>query len=430
MPDANVMEKARPMSPAEDQQTQLLGEIVALLKKQDVRFSELSEKTQRQFAEHAKDIDACRASLETDGTREREALRALVREAETNPRFSGMFPTRAAAEKFGRIILGVRGVLPADQTKELAINPGSGAEGGFLIRDDAVTGIIDHLEQYGVFAGLVPAEETGAETFTAVEANDETDDVYHPDLGDTIDDEDLTFKSHAGKLAWWSKAIIVDNSMLASDLAVGLANYVGMRLARAQARALDVRGFTGDGTAAKANVTGIFNLAADTSDAGHTVAAAAGDNTYQQVIDKSSDYLAEVVGKAKTFVHQAMPGPRWGMSRSVFFGYAGLRDTAGKPVMDIFALPQGAQMQLYSYPVDLVPVAPRLSDATQADKVMAYFGVPRLGWTLKRKSNLISFKVLSELRALQNQTVFMTSLRQGLAEFDPTAVVRLRTNAN
>ncbi len=87
----------------------------------------------------------------------------------------------------------------------------------------------------------------------------------------------------------------------------------------------------------------------------------AGDDTFAEVIAKSSTYLAQCMGMLPDWARRA--GPSWYMHPLVFFGYYGIRDAAGMPIASVF-IGEGPQMRLMGYPVRLVMGAPSVTAAS------------------------------------------------------------------
>jgi hypothetical protein len=114
----------------------------------------------------------------------------------------------------------------------------------------------------------------------------------------------------------------------------------------------------GDGTSAYGKYTGLFTLTgSETVDATKptVVVGDAGDDTFAEMIAKTTYYLAKMMGMLPTWAMAA--GPRWYMHPVSFFSYLGVRDSSGMPIASVY-VGEGPQLRLLGLPVRLVSCAP------------------------------------------------------------------------
>ena len=159
-----------------------------------------------------------------------------------------------------------------------------------------------------------------------------------------------------------------------------------------------------------------------------SVQAASGDDTYQEVIDASVKYLAQVAGAAPQWAEARQL--RWYLHRTIFFGYVGVRDSQNRPITDILLSPGGATPYLLGYPVRITQVAPTLTAASQANTVMACLSALSAGMVLARHRIGAELRRSEEYKFAERQVTFSLELRQDIQQLDGNATVQLKTAAS
>lgn len=403
---------------------QWAGDVSELLQKMGSNFSELRDSTQSELRNQAQEIARMRDDVERsqrNATERFEALAARYRGGGGGT-YEGAFASREAAEGSGKALIAT---LTGDRAgmQTAGISPGEGSDGGFLMPEPLMNAIVRNVEDYGVFERN--ADVMGGLGTTSGHITKRTGGLtcYHPDLGVATDDSEPSFGRIRYNMTRYSALTYVDRWMLASDLAVALAEFVAREIAQTLAYSQDVYGFTGDGSASHAGVQGIFNRAATDQ---LTITGASGDDTYQELIDKHVSYLAQCIGKLPRWAHDEA---KFYMHLSIFAGYLGVRLTSGAPIADILASEAPAPFRLMGYPVEIVQVAPTLSDVTQADQTMAVFGNLRRAWKIMRHRTGIEIRSSEHVKFAEGQIAILGDAMQDMVEADNQAYVQLRTDS-
>lgn len=419
------------------QGNQLLSEIGNVLAKLGKSYGELNSRQQREFAQHAQAISKLSDDVTAVKAGYLKRFGAMVSQYGPNgdPFYRGHYQSREHARQAGRFFLAVCrkdfaavGELQREWAQaglfgmhEAAVQPSSGPSGGYLVAEEMIEGIIRNVEQYGVFEQDAMRFEVGSQT-GRISKRTAGLTVLHPDYGETMTDSQPTFAQITPNLTSYAVPVFVDNTMLQDQLAVALAEFIAVEMAQALAEAQDTYAFTGDGTVAFARVQGAFNRSS-----GADVTAASGDNTFQEVIDKSTVYLGQLLGGMPQWADMD-DGLKFYGHRSILFGYMGLRDAQDRPLVDLFANERGLDIRLMRYPFRVTQVAPTLAESAASTPMLLAANL-RKGWGLVRHRAGVEFKTSEHVRFLQNQLALLMMVRQDIVQLDENAQARLITNA-
>ena len=410
-------------APQQAQFEDWIASVQTLCERLGQSFVELKENQQREIQGQASEIAKLRGEFQTGQEQSLRRFHAIAEHYHRGGDYRGPFNSREEAASFGRL---VAFVATGDQSALLALQragmgPAKGSEGGYLMPDVLVPGIIRNVEQYGVFESDVPpspvAGETGGETKRIAGLT-----VYHPGLGQSASESQPNLGRVNFSLIRWATLTLVDRWMLNENLSVALGDFVAQEIALALAYAEDLYGFMGDGTSTYGRVTGAFKRAGTNQ---LTVTADSGDDTFAEVIAKSTYYLGKVMGTLPKWAHQF--GPKWYMHMLTFFSYLGVRDTAGQPIANILQADRPTPFMLMGYPVQIVQVAPSV---TAVSTVFAVFGALARGWKLYRHVNGVEIRVSEHYKFAEGQVAIAGDVVQDIVESDPNAYVQLATAAS
>ena len=253
-------------------------------------------------------------------------------------------------------------------------------------------------------------------------------EVYHPDIGytpsATTDQTDPNFEKPTFNLTAYDTYNIVENWMLEDDSVIALAPWLMQKIARAQARGLDIRWLLGDGSKTHAKFLGVFKRNGVTGQ--NKVTCDAGDNTFAEVIAAHVKYLAAAVAALPD--NYADLDQSWIMHRSIFFSFLGLKDTTGQPIANMLFSPTGLQAFVLGYPVNLVTAAHKLGD-TAASKVIYGLGPWRDCYRVIRHKSGIMMRQSDQVFFREKRTVINSSIRQDIVKVAEGDVL-VETNAS
>ncbi|MDX2200795.1 MAG: phage major capsid protein [Phycisphaerae bacterium] len=405
----------------QDQQfDQLHDEIAATVERTGRSLAEQTRKTQDTFAAHARDIRGMEIKLQEQSM--------LLREVIRGGHVAGGLGT--GGEGLGKLCIALASNNHAalQQLQTAGVNSGTGESGGALLASTITNTIIRNVDQYSVIESNAKKIQVDAQR-TVVPKRTAGVIVTHPDLGVDITESSPKFGGVPLELAKYAALAAVDNSMLRDSLALPLTEFLITEFAQAFAYVTDLYALVGDGTPAHAKTTGLFNLTADSTNGVKDVTADTGDNTFQEVIDKSTVYLAKALAELPQWAE--FFNPAWIMSRSIFFGYMGVRDGQNRPIADVKLGGKGEKpySMLMGYPVLLAQVAPRLADSA-ASKTMAVLTPLMASVLIGRDAQGMEIKISDAPFFRSDQTAFRAIMRQQIALADGTAVVRIRTAAS
>lgn len=403
------------------QEAELLNEMVAKLEKTGVSFAELDTKVQKHFTEQAKEIMKLNDSIESVRADYANRFAGLTEDVQRG-NYRGHFASRQHAEQFGRAFAAV---LQQDAAKiadmqKAAVLGESGAGGGYLANEQLLPGIVRNVENYGVFEADCPATPTTT-LKGRVAKRSQGATIYYPDLQGEPTDSVLKFASAEFSLTRWSGIVLVDRWFLASELAVALAEYVVTELGYALALAQDTNFFMGDGADTYARITGIFK-----SVGGGDLTAVSGDNTFQEVIDKTVVYLAQLAGGMPDWVDAAL---KLYMHRSIFWQYMGVRDSQNRPIANVLLGTSGKpERQILGYPVRITQVGPKLADSAASTAMLVAANL-RDGARLMRHRTGTEIRQSEHWKFASGQLALAIDVLQDMIKTDTNAWGRLITNA-
>jgi HK97 family phage major capsid protein len=213
--------------------------------------------------------------------------------------------------------------------------------------------------------------------------------VYHPQFGSTCALSTMGFGRNDFNLIRYVAAVEVDGWMLASELAVALAEYVREELVYGLALATDTEWFMGDGSATYGNFTGLFKLASGVK----TVTGDSGDDTFAKITAKTTYYLSKMRGELPDWAWRS--GAAWIMHPTVFFPMLGVRDSGGMPIVNIMlAQPGGVPLWLMGAPVELTTTAPSVTAVSTPFMLLAAL---KRACRTYRHNRAIEFKMSDQL---------------------------------
>ncbi|MBK8914196.1 MAG: phage major capsid protein [Phycisphaerales bacterium] len=419
-----------PTSAREQQEAGLVRELLAAV---DTRFSALDRRVQQQFAEHAREISRMHDSMNDHQASSRDRFKTLLGEFRSG---RARIDDAEVMRAFGRLIRSMaehrESSLPlgggeggsnrqasGGAAQTAGIHGGTGAQGGLLVGERVLGGILDNLERSSVFErnatifnvtghGGVPRITQGAQ-------------VFYPDYEVDVTEGEVRFASAKFNPTRYAALAMIDRWMLSSAEDIMLGQFLINELSRALAYATDSNAFIGNGSPAYARVNGLFNR----ENAGMVVTADTGDASYQAVADATTKYLAKVCGAIPEVTEQYEP--KFYMHRSIWFSYLGARDGTDRPIADFFA---GGEKQLWGYPVETVAMLPKLADASQASKPMLAFGALRRGWAGARQGDQFELRISEHVAFKAGQIAFLMDAPQDLFQLDPNVMVLLKTAAS
>jgi HK97 family phage major capsid protein len=249
--------------------------------------------------------------------------------------------------------------------------------------------------------------------------------MYYPDYGVAGTVSTPGTGTTKFELARYVAAVEIDQWMLASDLAIALADYVRTEIIYALSYYTDLNWFMGTGTGEFCKKTGLFKLGA--SDGVGQVVGDSGDDTFTKMIAKTTYYLAQALGSLPTWAHRA--SPKWYMHPSNFFNHLGVRDAGGMPFAQILLAEDQLVLRLAGLPARLVPVAPSVTAVSTCYGLLA--ALPRACRTYRHNravefawsDNLGEDKWLSGVSAVKCDVPLDMQVRV------PSGVIQLCTHA-
>ena len=329
-----------------------------LVKKVEQHGNELSENFTRELKANAGEIATLSNNFKDVQAKYAERFKALASQQQRGSLRHG-FQSDEVARDFGRAIVAMKN-RDGDTLKELqkaAMLPTIGSQGGWLLPEIIIADIMRELDQYGVFLadcppigvnGLKGGSPRGTSGFG----------LYHPDYGKAGTVSTPGIGSTAWELLRYVVAGEIEQWMMASELNIALAEYIRQEIAYALEYGTDAEWFMGTGTEAYGKYTGLFKLTGSATVSATlptVVTGVSGDDTFAELIAKTTYYLTQVMGMLPEWAHRA--GPSWYMHPFIYFSYFGVRDSGGMPIPGVF-VGEGPQLRLCGLPVRLVCGAP------------------------------------------------------------------------
>lgn len=379
-----------------------------------------------QIAKLSDDFEAVRAEY-------RKRFAEHVEKAGRAGPYRGQFASREAARDFGRAVIAMcrgrtdPGAAPANEMGKLlgheaSVSGITGPGGGYLLGETLIDGIIRNVEDAGVFERHARRFDIGSQTAKLTRRTQGVSGFY-PDIGAQHAGSEPKFAAIKPELTMYSVYTPIDRSMLQDDVAVAVAEFVREEMAYTLARMQDDNAFIGDGSDSYARVLGAFNR----SNAETDVTADGGDNTFVEVIAKSTDYLTLMAGGIESQFDDG--NLAYYLHRTIFFRYWGMRDSQGRPLMGMIANREGGgEWMLAGYPARITPSAPKLSQSA-ASKAMVVLANLARGYGLFRHRAGFELRASEEFRFLNNELSLVTQVRQQVQQLDPGCQSRLVTNA-
>lgn len=425
--DKPILDLSQFQSEQTKQYAQLMNELGRVLR---TDFASLADKQQQTILGHAADIAKLSDEIKDLKQDQTARFQQHLADYQAGGSYRGPFRSAAAAKQFGEF---AGAVLQKDyarviELQKAAMLPTSGPAGGYLMPDLLIQDLVRNVEEAGVFEANCPAMPVPVlKGGVAKRTSGLT--VYYPDYGVA----GTASTPAMGKSQFNCKREIagveVEDWMLASDLAIPLANYVVTELAYALALADDTNYFVGTGTSAYNGYTGLFKSGmtgmADLSL--QKVDGDSGDDTLAELIAKTTYYLGAMLGKLPLWAHKQEP--KWYGHASIFFAYLGSRSTTGEPlVANILASAGGVPgFSLMGLPFVPVQVAPT---ATAVSTVFLLLASLKAGCAFVRHQAGIRFRTNDSLKFWEGLTIFAADVAQDMVVKDGNAVVQLKTAAS
>ena len=406
------------------QSHQLLAEIVNRLGAVGSKLTDLDGNVQKQIAGHAADIATLREDIESV---QREAAKRFVKLAEHysgGRPYRGRFPDAQTARAAGLLVIYAltQDAAAKAELEKAGINPTVGAEGGFLMPDLLVTDLVRNVEEAGVWERNVDMMNTPVLT-GGIPTRTGGLTVYYPDYETAATPSAATFGRKNFALKRHSVYVLVERWMLQSQLAVALAEFVTTEMSYALALAEDTNWFMGDGTS---TYCGYHGLMKDTTIGSYTPTA--DYDEFSELIGATTDPLSRVLGTLPAWA--AGDGCKWYMHSSVFFGYMGVKDSAGMPIVQLYMSGNGLAKVLFGYPVEWVQVMPAVGSAGDTvSSPMLVAGNLRRACLGFRHAAGIAMRSSEHVKFAEGQVAMLLEVPQDRVVKDPTGVCRLLTHS-
>jgi len=402
-----------------------------LIEKVDGRLEAMDAKLREQAQGAAAEVAALKSATEHREATWRERFNHFADEYgryDGRP-YKGAFRDREQARGFGLLVL-VK-THPDMQQRNAAqtelqkagVSGATGAGGGFLEVDQFIPGILANVDTYSTAERIfrVWPDIAGEHVRRARRGQGAT--VYFPDYGQKPTESELKAELDRHDLTRWSTFAKYDRWMAKSELAVALAEYVADELGFAIALKSDQTAFIGDGSNTYARTTGVFKQPAT----GHLqVVADTGDDTFQEIIDAGNKYPAKALAKLPRWAHKV--GPVFLMDHEIFFGFWGLQDAAGKPVVQFLGADSPAPFRMFGHPVELTGVGPNLADDAVSTPVISV-GAYNRGWEIYRHRSGFELRASEHVYFLEGEIAVVLDVPQKIAEVDANSFVNIVTAA-
>jgi HK97 family phage major capsid protein len=403
-----------------ERDSQLAALMADALRRIDGRFSDLDRKVQENFTKAAAEIARMEHALRDTRATAAERFKAVHEHQQRTGEVRG-FASAVQAEQFGRFVAAIykRDSEALGELQRAGVTPGIGAQGGYALLDQIVTDIMRDVDEAGIFLRNCPPLSVSSLKGGSPKGTSGVQ-VYHPDYGVAASVSTPGFGRTNFELVRYVAAAEIDNWMLASELAISLAEYVRGEIAYALSLATDTEWFIGDGTSEYGRYTGLFKMTPTKSVVGDS-----GDDTFNEMIAKTTYYLAQMLGALPQWAHAA--GPRWYMHPLVFFGYLGVRDSQGMPIANIYLAQNGLPFWLLGYPVQLVSIAPSV---TAVSTCFALLAALQRSVRTYRHTKAVEFKMTDQLKWLEGITTVAADVPMDMKVRNSDGIVQLITAAS
>lgn len=277
----------------------------------------------------------------------------------------------------GVILMACKREIAGFDTKDMSTSVGS--EGGVLAPDDLADWVIQKMGTYGKFRkNAMPVRMGTSRQWVPRVSADLT--IYAPGEGAGITKSDMEFglvKLEAIKMA----CLTAISAELDEDAVVGMAEIVGMSMARSMAKKEDLIGFLGDGTETYFGMTGIVGalMAVDETIGNIKSLVVASGNAYSEIT------LADFDSVVGMLPEDAEDNARWFMSKKFFHAVVmPLARAAG--VANIFEILSDRKARyLNGFPIEFVSCMP----STEANsQICAILGDLQMGAFLGERKGL------------------------------------------
>lgn len=291
--------------------------------------------------------------------------------------YQGFWPNEGMAKDFAAVFAqACKREFPGIEEKDMGT---MGPEGGVLVPEELAAWLIQKLGSYGRFRRNTTVVKMGVGRQHIPKVSTDLT-IYAPGEGNTITKSDMAFamvKLEAIKLA----CLTVINSELDEDAIVGVAEIVGMSMARSLAKKEDLIGFMGDGDSAYFGMRGIIGslLAVDETIGEIKGLKVASGNAYSEIT------LADFEATVAILPDDADDDAKWYMNRKFFFNVVmPLARAAG--VANLFELLSPRKERwLMGYPVEFVSAMP---SAEANSQICAILGDLKIGAFLGERRHL------------------------------------------
>lgn len=237
--------------------------------------------------------------------------KALISGTKGGEDHRGFWPSEGMARDFAGVLLAAtKRELAGFDTKDMAIATGS--EGGVLVPDELASWMTQQIGKYGKFRkDAMPVKLGSSRQWVPKVTADLT--VYAPGEGKTITKSDMAFgmvKLEAIKMA----CLAAISNELDEDAVIGMAELVGLSMARSMAKKEDLIGFLGDGSSTYLGMTGICGalLGVDETIGNIAGLVVASGNAYAEITLGDFDKVAGILPE------DCDEDAKWYMSKKFF----------------------------------------------------------------------------------------------------------------
>jgi len=422
-----------PKSPQDAQFGEWMAEVTKAIGRFGTQFSELPVELQKKMAatlneEVAKVTDR----VEDLASFTRRRFQALAGHYAAGGEYGGP-GSREQAEACGALaVLAARKDIAEEHVaaakkiiERAAFDPSSGAKGGLIMPETIFAGIANRLPEYGVYEADNPPQPCfqNGKLFTWTDGFV----VYHPDINEAPTLTESSLGAITPNLTRYSIATCYDRWMAAEPLLVALGQLIMEGMSRVLSKTQDLYGLHGEGTAAHARVTGIFGWRL--SDTDYVVEGDATHDTYAEMLDFPHKYLLDAIGRMPAEFDDG--SAKWYGHRTIFFRALAARDANDKPVAEVSLLDPVNRFVLFGYPYRFSPQGPKMSDASQADKVFLAFANLRAAHVFARHPTGIELRRSEEYKFLEGMITLVLDVLQDIVPIvkNRGAAVQVKTHA-
>lgn len=285
-----------------------------------------------------------------------------------------------------------------------ALSEGVNTAGGVLVPEQLAQAIIDLRETYGIFRQNCTVRAMASDKMDVPRrAGGVTATFTAEGAAATASDPSFNVvQLSASKLAVYTKI----STELVEDAIIDMADWVAQEFAWAFAKKEDECGFSGDGTDAYGQITGVLTKIIDGN---HAASAKDATSGHDAITDITADDLGFAIGALPSY---AEAGAKWYCSRvfkALVFdalmsagGGNTMTDLAGKPIPSYLGYP------IVVVPGTIFPTS--TANAAINDVAACLFGDLSQAATMGTRRE-IRFRVLPELYAINDQIAVMATER-------------------